>query len=235
VTGHINAAPNIPGIDVIDLRKLLAERMGLPIVIENDVNLAALGERWRGHGVDVGNFAFIALGTGTGMGIVANGAILRGARGAAGEISYLPIGGDPFDPGGFTLGTFETAVGSVAMTRRYVGFGGRQGATVADVFAAYEGGEDCAVAAIEETARLTALAIAAIGATLDPELVIMGGSIGARPELVEAIRRYLPRCTPFPPRLEISQFGNRAALIGGIGIAVDHMREDLFGVDLGEM
>ncbi|WP_231081508.1 ROK family transcriptional regulator [Jiella flava] len=233
-TGHIHAAPNIPGVEAINLRQLLSETLDIPVIIENDVNLAAEGERWRGHGIDVDNFAFVALGTGTGMGIIANGALLRGARGAAGEISYLPIGGDPFDPGGFNLGTFETAVGSMAMTRRYVGFGGRQGATVADLFNAFECGELSAVAAIEETARLTALAIAAIGATLDPELVIMGGSIGARPELVEAIRRYLPRCTPDPPRIEISHFGNRAALIGGMGIAVDHMHDDLFGVDLGE-
>ena len=124
--------------------------------------------------------------------------------GAAGEIAYLPIGGDAFDPGGFKLGTLESAVGSVAMLRRYIGFGGRNASTVADLFAAFNAGEASAVAAIEETARLAAVAIAAIGATLDPELVITGGSIGARPELVNAIRRFLPRCTPYPPRIEIS-------------------------------
>ncbi|MEE4014669.1 ROK family transcriptional regulator [Roseibium sp. FZY0029] len=234
-TGHIHVAPNIAGIENIDLRQLLTDRLGIPAIIENDVNLAAEGERWKGHGVDVGNFAFIALGTGTGMGIIANGSLLRGGRGAAGEISYLPIGGDPFDPGGFHLGTFESAVGSVAMARRYVGFGGQEGASVADLFVAFEKGDHSAIAAVEETARLTALAIAAVGATLDPQLVIMGGSIGARPELVEAIRRYLPRCTPYPTRIEISRFGNRAALIGGMGIAVAHMHEELFGVDLGEV
>lgn len=233
-TGHIHVAPNIAGIEDIDLRQLLTDRLGIPAIIENDVNLAAEGERWKGHGVDVGNFAFIALGTGTGMGIIANGSLLRGGRGAAGEISYLPIGGDPFDPGGFHLGTFESAVGSVAMARRYVGFGGQEGASVADLFVAFEKGDHSAIAAVEETARLTALAIAAVGATLDPQLVIMGGSIGARPELVAAIRRYLPRCTPYPTRIEISRFGNRAALIGGMGIAVAHMHEELFGVDLGE-
>ncbi|MGO8477724.1 ROK family transcriptional regulator, partial [Rhizobium ruizarguesonis] len=60
----------------------------------------------------------------------------------------------------------------------------------------------------EETARLVAVAIAAIGEALDPELVITGGSIGARPELVKAIRGFLPRCTHYPPRIEISRFGN---------------------------
>lgn len=231
-TGHINVAPNVPGVETINLRALLSERLGLPVIIENDVNLAAQGEHWRGHGVKVDNFAFVALGTGIGMGIIANGALLRGAHGAAGEISYLPIGGDPFDPGGFTIGTLETSVGSVAMARRYTGFGGPAEATVADLFNALPSGEPAAVAALEETARTTAVAIAAVSATLDPKLVIMGGSIGARPELVEAIGRYLKRCTPYPPRIEISQFGNRAALIGGMGVAVERMRSDLFGVDL---
>ncbi|WP_368517521.1 ROK family transcriptional regulator [Rhizobium sp.] len=231
-TGHINVAPNIPGVETIDLRRLLSDRMAIPVVIENDVNLAAQGERWRGHGSTSDNFAFVAVGTGIGMGIIANGSLMRGARGAAGEIAYLPLGGEPFDPGGFTLGTLESAVGSAAMVRRYSGYGGRSEATVAGLFSALVAGEPAAVAVIEETSRSIALAIAAIGATLDPELVIMGGSIGARPELVEAIRRYLPRCTPYPPRIEISQFGNRAALVGGIGIAVEHMHQELFGVDL---
>ncbi|MGO4483118.1 putative NBD/HSP70 family sugar kinase [Rhizobium pisi] len=234
-TGHINVAPNIPGIDAMDLRQIFSDRMGIPVIIENDVNLAAQGEKWRGHGVDTDNFAFIALGTGVGMGIIANGGLLRGARGAAGEIAYLPIGGDAFDPGGFTIGTFEYAVGSVAMLRRYTGFGGQNASTVADLFAAFNAGDTSAAAAIEETARLVAVAIAAIGATLDPEMVIIGGSIGARSELVDAIRRFLPRCTPYPPRIEISRFGSRAALMGGVGIAVERMHDDLFGVKLREV
>ncbi len=231
-TGHINVAPNIPGVETIDLRRLLSDRMAIPVIIENDVNLAAQGERWRGHGATSDNFAFVAVGTGIGMGIIANGSLMRGARGAAGEIAYLPLGGEPFDPSGFTLGTLESAVGSAAMVRRYCGYGGQSDATVADLFSALVAGEPAAVAVIEETSRSIALAIAAIGATLDPELVIMGGGIGARPELVEAIRKYLPRCTPYPPRIEISQLGNRAALVGGIGIAVEHMHQELFGVDL---
>ena len=96
----------------------------------------------------------MALGTGIGMGIIAGGQLLRGARGAAGEISYLPIGGDPYDPRGFLLGTLESAVGSVAIVKRYAGFGGTSGATVRDIFTALERGEPAAIATVEETARL---------------------------------------------------------------------------------
>lgn len=231
-TGYIRVAPNIRGIDCINVRQLLSERLGIPVLVENDVNLAALAEQWRGQGVGRKNFAFIALGTGVGMGIIANGALLRGAHGAAGEISYLPVGGDPFDPRGFTPGTFETAVGGAAIAGRYAGFGGAQASTVKDLFSAFASGEPSAIATIEETARLVAMAIAAIGATLDPEIVILGGSIGSRPELVDAVRRVLPRCMPHPVRLEISQFGGRATLIGGLGVAVDHMHDELFGIGL---
>jgi predicted NBD/HSP70 family sugar kinase len=231
-TAHIMVAPNIPGIDEVDVPGLLSERLGVPVIIENDVNLAARGEQWRGHGTGVRNFVFIALGTGVGMGIIADGHLLRGARGAAGEIGYLPIGGDPYDPRGFTLGTFETAVGSAAIANRYVGFGGRRGATVRDIFAALEAGDAAASATIEETARLIAPAIAAVTATLDPDIVILGGSIGVRPELIEAVRRVLPRCTPSPPRVEASVLGSRAGLVGALGVAVDRMHDALFGVGL---
>jgi len=231
-TGRITVAPNVPGLDRIDLRALLAERAGAPVIIENDVNLAARGEQWRGHGAGLEDFVFIALGTGIGMGIIANGQLLRGRNGAGGEIAYLPLGGDPFDPRGFRLGSFEDAVGSVAIAARYAGYGGAAGATVRDVFAALEQGEAAAVEAIGETARLLALGIAAVHAVLDADAVILGGSIGARPELLTAVRAVLPRCTPTPPRLELSALGSRAALVGAIGVAVARMHDDLFGVGL---
>ena len=166
-TGQIAAAPNIQGLGEIDMRGALAARLGAPVVIENDVNLAARGEQWRGHAAGRRNFVFIALGTGIGMGIIADGHLLRGARGGAGEISYLPLGGDPYDPRGFTLGTLESPVGSVGIARRYAGFGGRADASVRDIFAGFARGEPAALAAIEETARLIAPAITAVAAMLD--------------------------------------------------------------------
>ena len=230
-TTHIVAAPNIPGLDQIDVPTLLEQRLGAPVLIENDVNLAARGEQWRGHGAGLRNFVFIALGTGVGMGIVANGQLVRGARGAAGEIGYLPIGGDPYDARGFQLGTLEHAIGSAAMSDRYAGYGGAPGTSVRAIFDALATGDSAAVATIEETARLIAPAIAAVSATLDPEMVIVGGSIGIRSELLDPIRRFLVRCSPFPVRIEPSVLGGRAALVGAIKTAIDHMHGSLFGVD----
>lgn len=229
-TGAIAIAPNIPELDRIDVPAELKARLGLAFQIENDVNLAAKGEQWRGQSRGARTFAFIALGTGIGMGIVMDGHLMRGARGAAGEIAYLPLGGDPYDSGGFRLGTLETAVGSAAIVRRYLGYGGRSGDTVKAIFQAAAGEEPAALATIEETARLLAPAIAAVAAVLDPELIVIGGSIGVRPELVDPIRRLLPRCMPAPIRLEISTLGSRATLIGALGVGLNRLHNSLFGL-----
>ena len=229
-TGQIAAAPNIQGLGEIDMRGALAARLGAPVVIENDVNLAARGEQWRGHGVGIGNFVFIGLGTGIGMGIIADGHLLRGARGGAGEIAYLPIGGDPFDSRGLRLGTLENAIGSVAIAERFAGLGGDHGTTVRDIFTRLATGDTAALPTLEETARQLAAAIAAVGAVLDPEVVVLGGGIGARQELLDAVRRLLPRSTPFPPRIELSALGNRATLTGAIGVAVGRMHDEFFGI-----
>jgi predicted NBD/HSP70 family sugar kinase len=230
--GSIQVAPNIPGVDRIDVIGGLKSRLGFEVIIENDINLHAQGEQWQGHGAATRSFAFIALGTGIGMGIIADGKLLRGARGAAGEIAYLPIGGDPYDPRGFTLGTLETAVGSRAILQRYRGYGGTAASNVRDVFAALAGGDEAAVAAIDETARLIAPAIVAVNAVLDPEVVVLGGSIGVRLELFERIRHYLALCGHVRPRIEVSLLGNRAALVGAIGTALSQLHNSLFGLDV---
>src|SRR6476660_168590 len=121
-SGGIVIAPNIAGLDSLDVRAALRARPG--IAIENDVNLAAIGEHWRGNSRKARTFAFIALGTGIGMGIFANGHLVRGARGAAGEVAYLPLGGDPYDARGQRLGTLETAIASAGIIERYTGLGG---------------------------------------------------------------------------------------------------------------
>src|SRR5690606_25843157 len=94
-----------------------------------------LGERWLGRARGVDTFAYIALGTGLGMGIVSDGGIIRGAHGGAGEIANLPLGGDPLDPANRLHGTLETAIGSAGIVARYVAAGGDPGTSVRDLFA----------------------------------------------------------------------------------------------------
>jgi predicted NBD/HSP70 family sugar kinase len=228
-SGGIMIAPNVAGLDKLDMRAALRARLGIDITIENDVNLAAIGEHWRGNSGRARSFAFIAVGTGIGMGIFADGHLVRGARGAAGEIAYLPLGGDPYDARGLRLGTLETSIASAGIIARYAGLGGSPGSTVRDVFDRLETDEAARIT-IDEVGRLITTAILAVHAILDPELVILGGSIGARPELKQQIDAYLKRCMREPVRIELSALGNRATLIGAIGSAIDLLHRSLFGV-----
>ncbi|WP_456621831.1 ROK family protein [Bradyrhizobium sp. P5_C12] len=228
-SGSIVIAPNIPGLDSLDVRAALRERLGIDVAIENDVNLAAIGEHWRGNSRRARSFAFIAVGTGIGMGIFSDGYLVRGARGAAGEIAYLPLGGDPYDARGLRFGTLETAIGSAGIVERYLGLGGSPGSTVRDVFDRLDI-EEAARITIDEVSRILTTAILAVHSILDSEIIILGGSIGARPELKLRIDEHLGRCMREPVRIELSALGNRATLIGAIGSAIDLVHRSLFGI-----
>jgi predicted NBD/HSP70 family sugar kinase len=225
-TRRLRLVPNIPGLTDIDFDDALRRRLGCPVRLENDVNLAAKGEQWLGRSRDVDDFVFIALGTGIGMGIISDGRLLRGRHGAAGEIAGLPIGGDPFDSANFASGVLETAVGSHAFRRRYEGLGGDAGLSVRELFE--RTGDPAAATVVDEVARLIAVAVAAVTAVVDPAMVVFGGSVGARVELVDRVRFHLARCLPSPPACVISDLGSRASLLGAIGVARESFHESLF-------
>src|SRR5256886_7780485 len=86
----LSTAHNLGDDGPFDLLTPLEAAVRAPVVLDNNVNLAALGERWRGHAGEVATFAFLAVGAGIGVGLVHNGEILRGAHGAAGDVAYLP-------------------------------------------------------------------------------------------------------------------------------------------------
>lgn len=226
-SGAIRVAPNITGLDRIDVVALLGEAFGVDVIVENDVNIGALGERWLGRARGVETFVYIALGTGLGMGIVADGRIIRGARGGAGEIANLPIGGDPRDPANRLHGTLETAIGSAGIVARYVAAGGAAGVSVRDLFTRLDG-DARARDAIDETARLMALGIVAVVATVDPEIVVLGGSIGAHPAFVDRVRARLAELLPAPPRIEASALGNRSGIVGALAVGINNIHNALF-------
>ncbi|MBQ0906931.1 ROK family protein [Micromonospora sp. U21] len=217
-TGTIDLAPNVSELGAIDVRAELTRRLGHPVVLDNDVNMAAAGERWLGSGRNHRHFVFVAVGTGIGMGIVLNGELVRGARGAAGEISYLPLGTDPFDPANQVHGALEEAVAGAALAARYRALSGEQ-ATVPDVFDRAAAGDHGARAAIDEEARFIALAVVAVTAVLDPEAVVLGGGIGSRVELVEPVRRWVAALSADVPAIKTSQLGDRAGLLGAVAVA----------------
>ncbi len=227
-TGIIADAPNIPGLDRLNVIEALRNRLGFEVLVENDVNVAAQGERWQGCCRDVPTFAFVALGTGIGMGLVSDGQIVRGSRGGAGEIAYLPIGGDPFDPRGYQYGTLECAIGSEAIVRRYRGLGGTAD-SVRTIFDLLGEGDATAATIIDDVARVLLQALMAVQAIFDPELIVLGGSIGSRHELVERTRALGRRYMADRIRIEASALGSRAAVVGAVGMALTRLHDTLFG------
>jgi predicted NBD/HSP70 family sugar kinase len=227
-TGILDFAANVPAFGDLRVQDELTRQLGVPVLLDNDVNMAVLGEQWQGLGQGSSDFVFIAIGTGVGMGLVVDDEIRRGARGAAGEICYLPFGADPLDPGNQVLGAFEEAAAGRGLVRRYVEAGGPE-VDVPEIFAAATAGDPAAVRALDDEGRLVARAICAVASVLDPELVVLGGGIGARPELLEPVRAWLGRLMRQPPEVYTSALGHRASLCGAIAVALREAHQRLFG------
>jgi predicted NBD/HSP70 family sugar kinase len=229
-TGAIRLVPNIRGLSEIDVAAELKQLFGQTVTIENDINLAMLGETWQGCAQGCENAAFLALGTGTGLGLIVNGKLARGSGGAAGEISYLPVGTDLYSPEALATGAFEREVGARAILDRYGAAGGTAVDGVRDIFARLEAGDPLASRVIDQTAHVVGLAIAAICAIVDPEIVVMGGSIGIRSELIARVRGGMGKVFDRPVSIVPSLLGNRAGLIGALSMAVNRLHNTLFGI-----
>ncbi len=223
-TGRVSLTPNIEGLEDFDILGYLRGRFGADVAIENDVNLAMLGERALGCASGCRNAAFLSLGTGAGLGLLIDDKLFRGARGSAGEIADLPIGRDPTSQISFATGTFELEVGSLAIVDRYRRQGGTAAATVRDIFRLLEQGDEVAASVLDTTARWVALAVVTLQSLLDLDLIVFGGSIGVRPELYERVRLALPALFSRPITIAPSQLGDRAGLIGAAWAAGQALR-----------
>jgi len=224
-TGRVSQIPNVAGLEDFDVSNYLRGRFGPDVALENDVNLAMLGEHSLGCARGCHNAAFLALGTGAGLGLLIEGKLFRGASGAAGEIADLPIARDATSQTPSGVGAFELEVGSLAMIDRYRRQGGTAAVTVRDIFRLLEEGDGVAASVLDTTARWVALAIVTLQSLLDLELIVFGGSIGVRPELYERVRRALPALFSRPITIAPSQLGDRAGLIGAVCASVHALRQ----------
>ena len=216
--GRIAMAPNIAGFDALDVCGALRARLGVPVRIENDVNMAALGEHAAGAARDLSDFALVAFGTGVGLGLVLNGALVRGAAGFAGEIAQLPLGADPFDRANYRLGPLETVIGSAGLVHAARMRGLDDVEDVEGLFLRARAGDARAKSTIGEAARTLFLALTAVRAIVDPERVILAGGIGLQPEIAAHLSR-IGADHPFAPKFAVSALGPRAAIAGAASCA----------------
>ena len=194
----------------------LREAFGPSLVMENDVDAAALAERALGHGREVDNFAFVHIGTGIGMGLIVGGQLLRGAHGVAGEIAFMPLsGGAGADEHEVRKrGTLEAAASASGIVRAARRGGMRGPVSARRVFEAAAAGDERAQAVVAEEAALVAKTICAVITVVDPELIVLGGGIGRAPEFAEAVTAELDRIAPVMPVIRVSALGTDAVTDG---------------------
>jgi len=230
-TGKVSLSPNIAGLGRVDVLQSLRQHFGPIVSLDNDANLAVVGEVSQGSARGRHNAALLALGTGVGLGLIINGRLVHGASGAAGEIAYLPIGRDLTSESALITGAFELEVGSVGIVQRYRLAGGRASiGTVREIFRAVEEGDAVAIAVLDQTARSIALAVVALQAILDLEIVVLGGSIGVNPKLVKCVQFAMSAVFARPVIIVASTLGSRAGLVGAVYGAVSDLHDHYFGI-----
>ena len=211
-------------------RGLLADlqaAFGLSLSLENDANLAALGERSFGWGSSASTFVYLMIGTGVGMGVILNNTLYRGSRGAAVEIGFLPLGpSNTLEEAGKIndsyLGMFEEVTSASGIVRLARELGVSPSLSPRQIFDAAQQGDPKALAAVEQEGHRLALAVAVITAVLDPELIVLGGGIGQRGELlIPPLERRLQQLTPLSPRIVSSKLGGDSILLGSIATALE--------------
>ena len=233
VSGRVTLAPQLGGWEGIRLASRLEPAFPCSVLVDNEVHLSVLGERWRGSAQGIDDALYVQVGVGIGGGVLIGGDVYRGSSGAAGEIGYLPIFDDDAERGG--LGPFEHAAGGTAFARlgrRAVAAGespallelagGDPDAIDAEVvFAAADGGDEAARRIRDELLQRLASGIASAVTVLNPSTVIVGGGLSRAGErLLEPLERRIAALVPVPPRVVLSTLGDEAVALGAARLAL---------------
>ncbi|MEZ0113550.1 putative NBD/HSP70 family sugar kinase [Catenulispora sp. EB89] len=225
-TGRVWQALNIPALNGFAIATELEAALGVPSTVENDIDLAALGENTHGTGAAAETFAFLSVGTGVGAGLVLHGHLHRGHSGAAGELDTA------FDAEGFAANDpcaaaiveyakpFATELTSDLTTEFTTDLTTDGQLTTELIFDRARAGHARAIAVVDEVARRISAYIGVVAAVADVELVILGGGIGLNGDLLlERVAQRLQERLPYPPRLEVSALGDSAVLTGAAAMA----------------
>jgi glucokinase len=235
-TGIVEWAPSLNWRD-FPLKQRLAQRFNTPVFIENDVNLAVLGEQWFGTGKGVNNMILLAIGTGMGAGLIVDGAIYRGHSESAGEVGYMLSSKQALGHAYDGFGAMESIVSGTGIADRAnkilahdLPGDQKTSLTAVEVFTAARLGEGWAKQVVDETIDQLSVTIANIACLLDPELIVLGGGVAnAGDLLIPAIQERIRGVIPHTPRIEASTLGTRATVMGAITMTV-HTTKDYYVV-----
>ena len=227
-SGQIIDANNVPGWREVDLGQDLEAYFAAPVYLDNDANMAAIGEHWRGTAKDLDNFVFVAVGTGLGSGLFMNGRICRGRLGAAGEIFRMNLDWSRWEEDFPDTGYFERYVSGMglAMEGRAVlaGGNGTRATSLADerdarfVFEAMERGDAQAERLADRCFTILGVGVANLISVLDPELIVFNGGLvrGAPEKMLATVDRVVRKIHPNPPPIKMSSLGDRAQIWGAL-------------------
>lgn len=219
--------PIMPGWDGFPVPEWLGERLGAPVLADNDVNIMALGEHWAAR-PEADHLIFVKVGTGIGCGIISDRRLHRGAQGAAGDIGHIRVASalDTVCRCG-NVGCLEAVAGGAAMAAR-LRAAGVEAAGSRDVVRLVRAGNTQAVQLIRQTGRELGDVLASIVNFFNPSVIVVGGDIAEAGEQVLAglreviYSRSLPLATQHLT-ITSSELGDRAGVIGAAVMVVDHV------------
>lgn len=214
--GRVLNPPNLAGWDHFELVRYVEERTGVPALLNNDANCAGLAEALLGAGKGARSVAYVGVSTGVGGAFVLDGRLFLGANGNAAEFWNMIVNEDAYchrsaNPGSLNEQTSGTGLARVAGER----FGRQMSAR--ELFELYYAGNAAALEIVEKQAEILARGIANITCTLDPEVIVLGGSVATHnPVYVERTRAHALNYVNYPEALDmrLAQFGDDAGLIG---------------------
>lgn len=222
----------------------LRERSAVPVLLENEVNLAAIAEQRDGAARDHDTFVLLWLGHGTGAAVVLDGKLRRGASGGTGEIGFLPVPGtDALPSASGCDGGFHSLAGSAAICALAAEYGIRAPAddgagplSLADsppaeaLVRAAVAADDAGAGFLDALAGRIVLGVAAVCAVLDPGCVVLGGEIGRAggDPLADRVADRLARLSPLRTEVRAGAVGGRAVLLGAVLAARDAAQNELF-------
>jgi glucokinase len=235
--GVVTFANNLIGWTDIHLSHELEKEFRVPIFMENDANMAAIGEHWRGVARGVKNFVFIAIGTGIGSGVFVDGKLHRGRTGSAGELFKMNVEWQRWNEDFPDTGQFESYVsgmGIAAEARKALALSSpEESANLAQerdayfVFESFHQGNSQARAVLEKIFIMLGVGVANVVAVLDPDLIVLGGGItkGAPEFMLETVEKVVHRIQPDPPPIRFSSLEDKAQTYGAICSALSVARE----------
>ena len=231
------SAPNLPSIINFGLKAVLQERLGWPVVLENDANAAAIGEIWLGAARGCRDVVSVTLGTGVGGGVVLGGKLWRGAHGSAGEIGHATV--DPFSGLQCKCGNtgclelFASATAIVRMARESLaqfpqGLLSTENLTAEKVYAAGREGDELALSVFRRAGKYLGIGLANLISVIDPEIIVVSGGVVNGWDLLAAdmyqeVSDRAFRTTAQAVKIAPAQCGDNAGLLGAARLAFDEM------------